>query len=65
MLTSLKAIVKLSPDLAKAVIDAGGLDYAITALEEFDSGVKEGACFVIGFIARHNLALATQVIGAG
>lgn len=51
--------------MAKAVISSGGMDFVISALEEFDSGVKEGAAFVLGFTARHNLALATEVIGAG
>jgi hypothetical protein len=49
----------------QAVIDCGGMDFVISALEEFDAGVKEGAAFVLGFTARHNLALAMEVIGAG
>jgi len=65
VLTALRAIVKQSPDLARNVIEVGGLDFVVGSMEEFDAGVKEAAAFVLGGTAKHNLALATEVIGSG
>ncbi len=43
----------------------GGLDLILACMEEFDSGVKEAAAFVLGYIARQDLTLALAVVGSG
>lgn len=62
---ALRSIVKHGATLSKAVIDIGGLDQVVASLEEFDPGVKEGACWVLGYMARHDITLAYHVISAG
>ena len=34
-------------------------------MEEFDPGVKEGAAWALGYIARHNAELAQSVVDSG
>lgn len=34
-------------------MDSGALDALVACLEEFDPGVKEAACWALGYIARH------------
>ena len=50
----LRAVAKHSPKLAQAVVDCGALDALVICLEEFDPGVKEGAAWALGYVARHN-----------
>lgn len=50
----LRAVARHSPELARAVIDCGGLDALVICLEEFDAGVKEAAAWALGYIARHS-----------
>ena len=64
-LMAIRSVVKHSPELAKAVIDLGGLEQIVASLEEFDPSVKEGCAWVLGYIARHDQKLAYQVIAAG
>ena len=54
----LRSVAKHSPQLAQAVVDAGAVDQLVGCLEEFDPGVKEGAAWALGYIARHNADLA-------
>ena len=58
-------MVKHNADLARNVIDIGGLDQIVSSLEDFDPGVKEAAAWVCGYIARHDLNSAYSIIGAG
>lgn len=50
----LRAVAKHSPKLAQAVVDCGALDALVICLEEFDPGVKEGAAWALGYVARHS-----------
>ena len=49
----------------QAVVDSGALDALAICLEEFDPGVKEGAAWALGYIARHNADLAQSVVDSG
>jgi hypothetical protein len=51
--------------LAQSVVDCGALDALVICLEEFDPGVKEGAAWALGYIARHNSTLAQCVVDSG
>lgn len=50
----LRAVAKHSPQLAQAVVQSGALEMLVICLEDFDPGVKEGASWGLGYIARHN-----------
>lgn len=50
----LRAVAKHSPHLAQAVVQSGALEMLVMCLEDFDPGVKEGASWGLGYIARHN-----------
>lgn len=50
----LRAIAKHSPQLAHAVVQCGALKMLVICLEDFDPGVKEGASWALGYIARHS-----------
>lgn len=56
----LRAVSKHSPQLSQAVVDCGGVDALVTCLEQFDSGVKEGAAWALGCIARHDACKQDQ-----
>lgn len=45
----------------QAVVDCGALESLVTCLEEYDPSVKEGASWVLGYIASHSPELAQQV----
>ncbi len=45
----------------QAVVDCGALESLVTCLEEYDPSVKEGAAWVLGYIAGHSPELAQQV----
>ena len=45
----------------QAVVDCGALESLVTCLEEFDPGVKEAACWTLGYVAGHSPELAQQV----
>lgn len=53
----LRAVAKHSPKLAQAVVDCGALDALVICLEEFDPGVKEGAAWALGYVARHSAGM--------
>ena len=57
----LRSVAKHSPELARAVVDAGALPSLSSCLEEFDPGVKESAAWAIGYIARHNAGEFTRI----
>lgn len=50
----LRAVAKHSPQLSQAVVACGGVDALVMCLEQFDTGVKEGAAWALGCIARHD-----------
>lgn len=50
----LRAVGKHSPQLAQAIVECGALEALVICLEDFDPGVKEGAAWALGYIARHN-----------
>lgn len=50
----LRAVAKHSPELAHSVVDCGALEALVICLEEFDPGVKEAAAWALGYVARHN-----------
>lgn len=50
----LRSVGKHSPQLAQAIVQSGALEMLVLCLEDFDPGVKEGACWALGYIARHN-----------
>lgn len=56
----LRAVSKHSPQLSQAVVGCGGVDALVTCLEQFDSGVKEGAAWALGCIARHDACKRDQ-----
>ena len=43
------------------MVDCGALEGLVTCLEEFDPGVKEAACWTLGYVAGHSPELAQQV----
>lgn len=51
----------MSPSVVQAVVDCGALEGLVTCLEEFDPGVKEAACYTLGYVAGHSPELAQQV----
>ena len=50
----MRSVAKHSPEHAKAVVSAGGLDALVNCLEEFDPSVKEAAVLALACIAKHN-----------
>ena len=61
----LRAVAKHSVELARTVIESGGLNALVLCLEEFDPNVKESAAWAIGYVARHSPELAQSVVDAG
>jgi len=64
-LMAIRNVVRHSSDLARSVIDIGGLDQIVASLADFDPGVKEAAGWVCGSIAKHDMDSAHSIIGAG
>lgn len=61
----LKGIAKHSENMACVVVNQGGLDAALTCLEDFDVGVKESGAWVIASIARHSEKMASKIAALG
>ncbi|XP_017672760.1 PREDICTED: sperm-associated antigen 6 isoform X2 [Lepidothrix coronata] len=63
----LPQLVRSLPEenLAQAVVQSGALETLVICLEDFDPGVKEGACWAFDYIARHNPELSQAVVEAG
>lgn len=57
--------MKHNAALARSVVEMGGLELILGCMEEFDSGVKEAAAFVLGYIARQDTTLALAVVASG
>lgn len=54
---ALRAVSRHSAELAKAVVDQGGLIALVICCQDHDNSIKEAGIWGIGYIARHSLGL--------